>query len=185
VAEYRLIGYEKRILKREDFNNDKVDAGDINSGHTVTAIYEIALVGSAGTVLPDELRYGDGKIVRQGEDSSSHTDEYAFLKIRYKLPDEDQSRLLSKPITVANDVQKMEESLDPSMRTVVKEFRFASAVASFAQLLKGSDGTGDFGYEDILALAEETAGEDPYGYRKEFLTLVRTAKRLVQESSHQ
>ena len=181
MAEYRLVGYEKRILNREDFNNDKVDAGDIGSGHTVTAIYELTPSGTQGAAALDELRYATSDKHADSKEPASGHEEYAFLKIRYKLPHEDTSRLITTPITKANEAESMVKT-DPQNATVMREFKFASAVASFAQLLKGGKNTGDFSYEDVLALVEENMGEDQYGYRKEFVQLVRTAKRLVQES---
>ena len=165
VAEYRLIGYETRALKREDFANDRVDAGDIGAGHTVTAIYEITPVGS-GNELITPSRY-------QGEAPARETDfaeEYAFLKIRYKLPDQDSSTLITTPITL--DLETELDAAGPRAR----EARFATAVAGFGQLLKGGTHTGAFGYDDVIALAQGARGEDPFGYRAEFLTLVRLAR---------
>jgi len=181
VSEYRLIGYEKRMLKREDFNNDKVDAGEINSGHTVTAIYEITPVGSSNKVM-DDLRYSttNGGLANSVEETDSQwKDEYAFLKIRCKLPNEDESKLLvSKPITKNDEVGGLENE------TLVSEFKFATAVASFAQNLKSKEG-GDtvLPYESILELAESSVerGHDKFGYRMEFINLVRSASRIQSE----
>ena len=189
VAEYRLIGYEKRLLRREDFNNDKVDGGDIGSGHTVTAIYEITPVDSTEAMVMDDLRYShlgtaadDGQGEGQGGkgdggDDDKFGDEYAYLKMRYKLPEEDASSLLSKPIT------KEDVATELADEELFGEFRFATAVASFAQALKGRPETA-MSYETILELAEANIGEDRYGYRKEFINLVRTVKRMVQESQN-
>ncbi len=157
VAEYRLIGYETRHLNREDFNNDAVDAGDIGAGHTVTAIYEFTPVTSDARLI-DESRYAP-TMVRDGYGS-----EYAHLKIRYKLPDEDSSKLIERPITVKDDGKLKGET------------GFASAVAGFAQVLKGGKFTGDYDYDDIIELAQQTKGADPYGYRTEFIQLARKAK---------
>ena len=163
VAEYRLIGYETRGLNREDFNNDAVDAGDIGAGHTVTAIYEFTPVGS-GDRLIEESRYAP-----KAEMPGGRGDEYAFLKIRYKLPDEDSSRLITRPVTPADQVTLGEQRLG-------HEAGFATAVAAFAQVLKGGKYTGDYSLDDIIELAQQTRGDDPYGYRTEFIQLVRKAK---------
>jgi Ca-activated chloride channel family protein len=161
VSEYRLIGYETRLLAREDFNNDRVDAGEIGSGHSVTALYEITPVGS-GAELVDGLRYQDAEAAPAGGQSG----EYAFLKIRYKLPDEDMSRLIETPIPAA----------DQPAGVAAREARFAAAVAAFGQLLRGGRYTGDFDYDDVIALAQANKGEDAFGYRAEFINLVRLAK---------
>jgi Ca-activated chloride channel family protein len=163
VAEYRLIGYETRALKREDFNNDAVDAGDVGSGHTVTAIYEIAPVGS-GAVSVDPLRYADDKAAALKETSRN---EYGFVKIRYKLPNEDTSRLLSRPIPLETGRLSA---------LVQREVQFSTAVAGFAQLLRGGTHTGGLTYDDVLAQAQASKGDDAYGYRTEFVQLVRKAK---------
>ncbi len=163
VAEYRLIGYETRSLKREDFNNDKIDAGDIGAGHTVTAIYEFVPVGSKA-VSVDPLRYGKVKpMVNKGKS----VNEYAYLKIRYKLPMENTSKLISMPVS-----KNIEYGGDMS------DIRFAIAVAAFGQILKGSQYIGDFSYDDVIALAQQGKGSDPYGYRAEFINMVRLAKTL-------
>ncbi len=165
IAEYRLIGYETRALKREDFANDKVDAGDIGAGHTVTAIYEVVPVGS-GNELMAPSRYAGESPARE----TQFAEEYAFLKIRYKLPDEDTSTLITTPITL-----DLETELDAA-GTLAREARFATAVAGFGQLLKGGSYTGSFGYDDVIDLAQGAKGEDPFGYRAEFLNLVRLAR---------
>ncbi len=157
VAEYRLIGYETRALNREDFNNDAVDAGDIGAGHTVTAIYEFTPVTSAARLI-DDSRYAP-KMERDG-----YGNEYANLKIRYKLPDEDTSKLIVRPITL-QDRSKLSGDTG-----------FATAVAGFAQVLKGGRYTGNFGCDEVIELAQQTKGDDPYGYRTEFIQLARLAK---------
>jgi Ca-activated chloride channel family protein len=165
VAEYRLLGYETRLLNREDFNNDKVDAGDVGSGHTVTAIYEITPVGNATKV--DPLRYGN-------EDTKAETkkggDEYAFLKLRYKLPEQSKSRLIERPVTTKDSFATLEKA--PS------DIRFAAAVAEFGLRLRGDGDVKDVPYADIVKLAEPARGEDHFGYRSEFLNLVRLADSL-------
>jgi Ca-activated chloride channel family protein len=166
VAEYRLIGYETRMLRREEFNNDRVDAGDIGSGHTVTAMYEITPRGSSARLV-DDLRYE-----RQGRDTegitSSERDEYAFLKIRYKVPGEKKSRLIKDPVGPNVEYASVSEAPE--------ETRFAAAVAAFGQILRGDPSTGDFSYDNVIELARSARGEDPFGYRAEFISLVRLAK---------
>lgn len=166
VAEYRLIGYETRMLKREDFNNDKVDAGDIGSGHSVTALYEITPAGSRARLI-DDLRYGSNKdsISDNGKGKSS---EYAFLKIRYKLPDENTSKLINTAIDNKYEYSTVSDSSEDS--------RFAAAVAAFGQLLRGDSHMGQYNYDDVIALARNAKGEDLFGYRAEFLNLVRLSK---------
>ncbi|MEX0343677.1 MAG: von Willebrand factor type A domain-containing protein [Rhizobiaceae bacterium] len=176
VAEYRLIGYETRALKREDFNNDRIDAGDIGSGHSVTAIYEITPIGSPA-VTSDALRYaanqdaqGEKPVQFDGDRPVGVEDEYAFLKLRYKLPDEDTSKLITTPVTVSNEVDGLGSASDDQ--------RFSVAVAAFGQKLRDTDQTSNYGYDEILKLAQAARGSDPYGYRAEFLSLVRIADAL-------
>jgi len=166
VAEYRLIGYETRLLRREDFKNDYVDAGDVGSGHSVTAIYEITPIGSKGRLI-DELRYS--KQETDSKTSSEKSDsEYAFLKIRYKLPDAATSKLITTPI--GRDSEYSEFASAPG------EPRFAVAVAGFGQLLRGDSHVKDFTYDEVIALTDSARGKDLFGYRSEFLNLVRLAK---------
>ena len=168
VSEYRLVGYETRALRREDFNNDAVDAGDVGAGHTVTAIYELTPVGVASSV--DEPRYEGNATPRKSEDNPARgsREEYGFLKIRYKLPGEDQSRLMSEPIPLRSASQSAAVSRDVS---------FSTAVAGFAQLLRGGAHTGSLSYSDVLRQAQASKGEDPQGYRAEFIELVKRARR--------
>jgi|AntRauTorcE11897_2_1112592.scaffolds.fasta_scaffold03619_3 Ca-activated chloride channel family protein len=172
VAEYRLIGYETRQLKREDFNNDKVDAGEIGAGHAVTAIYEITPVGSENRSV-ENLRY-QKEVQQQPEKAEQEfSNEYAQLKIRYKLPEEglgtfsDTSKLLTRTITTQDESDISEFSDD---------IRFAAAVAGFGQILRGGHYTGDFSFDDVINIAMESRGEDRFGYRTEFINLVRLAK---------
>ncbi len=160
VAEYRLIGYETRALNREDFNNDKVDAGEIGAGHKVTAIYEITPV-SANNKLLEPSRYQTPKVV------DSKTNELAFLRLRYKLPNENQSKLIETPIT---------NQLPEAKPGYQQEINFSVAVAGFAQLLRGSNYLGDYSYDKVIELAQANKGKDEYGYRTEFIQLVRKAK---------
>ncbi len=159
VAEYRLIGYETRALKREDFNNDKVDAGDIGAGHTVTALYEITPVGSPA-ILNTPLRYDTQTV-------ASDSSELGFLRLRYKPVGASDSILIERPITQA--------SAEATVET-----RFATAIAGFGQLLRGSDYLGDWSYADAIALANEAKGDDPFGYRNEAITLMRLAESLAK-----
>ena len=167
VSEYRLIGYETRALKREDFNNDRVDAGEIGSGHAVTAIYEITPKGSPAQQI-DDLRYGQA--TTNNEAGIANAGEYAFVKIRYKAPDGDVSKLITTPVTAANEV--------PSFDAAGVDQRFSVAVAAFGQKLRNADQTASFGYDKIMEIATAARGADPFGYRAEFLSLVRLASAL-------
>jgi Ca-activated chloride channel homolog len=165
VSEYRLIGYETRALNREDFNNDRVDAGEIGSGHDVTAIYEITPKGAPKMI--DDLRYGEAST---GNGGVQNADEFAFVKIRYKAPDGDVSKLITTPVTKANEVSSFEQaSVDQ---------RFSVAVAAFGQKLRDGDQVAGFGYDRIVEIATAARGSDPFGYRSEFLSLVRLASAL-------
>lgn len=161
VAEYRLIGYETRLLAREDFNNDKVDAGEVGSGHEVTALYEITAPDSKSRLV-DDLRYGDPK-ASEGEKNG----EIALFRLRYKLPGEAASRLMEQPISAEATV---------SFDKAPAEARFATAVAGFGQLLRGAVNIDAFSYDDVLKIGQAAKGEDKFGYRSEFLQLVRLAK---------
>jgi len=163
VSDYRLVGYETRHLNREDFNNDKVDAGDIGSGHTVTAIYEITPT-SANAPSIDELRYSSIKS-KKAQHQDSNESEYGFLKIRYKLPNESKSKLIETPIKIAQTKVKTNRELQ-------QDIQFSIAVAGFAQYLKGGKYIGDTNLDGILELARENKGRDDYGYRSEFIRLV-------------
>jgi Ca-activated chloride channel family protein len=160
VAEYRLIGYETRMLRREDFNNDAVDAGEIGAGHAVTAIYEITPVG--GPTFTEPLRYG------QQRATPSTANELAFLRIRYKLPGQDASRLIERPITSADAVSDIARASEST--------RWAAAVAGYGQLLRGDPYMArGFGYEQVIALAQGARGRDEFGWRAEFIQLARAA----------
>jgi Ca-activated chloride channel family protein len=165
VKEYRLLGYETRALEREDFNNDKVDAGDIGSGHSITAIYEVTLVGSNGSFI-DDLRYSQST----PESTSSLQNELAFLKMRYKLPGQSASVLREQAIMQNTEIDNI----------LLREVKFAGAVAGFAQLLKDAKYTGEWTMDDALSLALANRGEDNYGYRSEFVQLIRKAQ-LAEE----
>ena len=163
VAEYRLIGYENRALNREDFANDRVDAGDIGAGHNVTALYEIALVGSGGERIAP-LRYGRPAVV--GGDR-----ELGHLRLRYKQPGETRSRLIETPIA--------RQQVQSSLAAASESFRFAAAVAAFGQQLRGGRYTGAFDTGAALALARGARGEDADGWRGEFVQLVQLAASLT------
>lgn len=170
VSEYRLIGYENRALAREDFNNDKVDAGEIGAGHTVTALYELRYV-EAGNRMNDKLRYGVD--AQTGKEKYSR-EEIAFLKLRYKLPEQTQSQLLSYPIRLDQSVKQLEQASD--------DFRFAAAVAGLGQLLNGSHYLHQFDYTKLSLLARSALGDDPFGYRHEFVQLMETAAAIEQSN---
>ncbi|WP_306144952.1 VWA domain-containing protein [Roseibium sp. MMSF_3412] len=161
VSEYRLIGYETRALNTEDFRNDKVDAGDIGAGHRVTALYEVTPVGSPAQKFADR-RYGND-VPSAKPASQSFEGELAFVKLRYKAPGADKSKLVTTP--VMTDTRDIPEA----------ETLFAASVAGFGQLLKGSDYLEDWTYGDVEQLARANRGSDPFGYRSEFLSLVRLA----------
>ncbi|MBL9050033.1 MAG: VWA domain-containing protein [Tabrizicola sp.] len=156
VAEYRLIGYETRALRREDFNNDKVDAGEIGAGTQVTAIYEVTAPGS-DALLNDPLRYGSAP-------AEGSAGELGFLRLRWKAPGAETSTLIETPIS--------------GSETSTAETRFAAAIAGFGQLLQGSVYTGDWGWHQAIELALANRGEDPFGYRIEAVNLMRLAQSL-------
>ncbi|WP_246031182.1 vWA domain-containing protein [Rhodanobacter lindaniclasticus] len=160
VQEYRLIGYEKRLLKREDFNNDQVDAGEIGAGANVTAIYEITPTGSAGARI-DPLRYGS-RAEPQG-----HGNELGFLRLRYKLPGQSASRLIEQPIAAQAEAEAGER------------LRWAAAVAAFADALRGGKYLDGYGYRQIAQLADGARGRDADGYRAAFVQLVKLAEGLA------
>jgi Ca-activated chloride channel family protein len=172
VSEYRLIGYENRLLAREDFDNDRIDAGDVGAGQSVTALYELTPVGVAGSSAP--LRYGSAtdplEGVRDVPKVRGFSNEVAFLRVRYKKPNESVSRLVETPIEKSALLASFERAGD--------DFRFAAAVAGFGQLLRGGRQTGAWTMDDVLGLAVGARGRDEFGYRSEFVSLVRSAKSL-------
>jgi len=168
VQEYRLIGYETRHLNREDFNNDKIDAGEIGAGHTVTAIYEITPVGA--TPVADNLRYSQKEMAlakTDDSDKSAFSNELAFLKMRYKRPDSDTSVLMTRPITSADEKDFI---------SLPDDVRFAAAVAGFGQLLRESQYANNLTWDQVIEMATSAKGKDEYGYRAEFINLLRLAK---------
>jgi len=168
VSEYRLIGYENRALKREDFANDKVDAGEIGSGHTVTALYEIVLNGEKGWLEP--LRYQKNAAAR-----SELADELALLRIRYKEPGAQQSKLMEFPLKASQ--------IKPTLGAASEDFRFAAAVAAYGQILKNGKYTGTFSLADTAELAQNAKGADRFGLRAEFVQLVDLAKSLQTKAA--
>ncbi len=170
VSEYRLIGYENRILNEEDFNNDRVDAGEIGAGHRVTAIYEISLAGSGFQRMPDR-RYGANNAKdRIGEATQGLGGELAHLRVRYKRPGQSHSRLIEAPILRSTVLAETGQASD--------NFRFAAAVAAFGQKLRGGKFLESLGYPEIAELARNARGQDHFGYRSEFVQLVSLAEML-------
>ncbi len=171
VASYRLLGYEKRLLRDRDFNDDTKDAGEVGAGHSVTVLYEIVPVGPnlAGV---DPLRYGEkkGDLDRTGRADVKpvHTDELLNLKLRYKQPDGEKSRLIEQPVKDA----------DREFAQAGADLKFAAAVAGYGMLLRDSPHKGDLTWEKVLRLAEQGLGDDKEGYRAEFVDLARTAQKL-------
>jgi Ca-activated chloride channel family protein len=169
VAEYRLLGYENRMLKREDFNNDNVDAGEIGAGHTVTALYELTMNMSNNRYL-DPLRY---QAAQQNNidkpQTSQFRDEIALIKLRYKPVDSEQSQLITQTV-LASQITDFNLQSD--------DFRFASSVVGFAHLLKNSDYWQNMSFQQIVDMAQEAKGKDKFGYRAEFINLVRSSASL-------
>ena len=162
VAEYRLVGYENRVLRREDFANDKVDAGEIGAGHEVTALYEITPVGSDAARLPP-LRYDAQRT------GSADTGEVAHLRLRYKQPGSERSELVEVPVLASQLQERPGGAL-----------RFAAAVAGFADALRGGTRTDDWGWDGVLAAARDAGPGSQAGIRGEFIALVELARDLVE-----
>lgn len=165
VQAYRLIGYESRLLKDEDFNNDAKDAGDLGAGHTVTAFYEVIPVGVKNDYVGkvDELKYQKKQPVTVKPTGSN---ELLTVKLRYKAPDSNTSKKMELPF------------VDNKRNNASSDFRFASAVAMFGQLIRESDFKGEATYDKVIALAKEGLDNDDRGYRREFIRLVEAAKGL-------
>jgi Ca-activated chloride channel family protein len=171
VAEYRLIGYENRELKREDFNNDKVDAGEVGAGHTVTALYELILNTSNNHFL-DPLRYQQAQVKNNAninKKGSEFSNELALVKLRYKPVNSEKSILITQAVKT-NQITDFNQQSD--------DFRFASSVVGFAHLLKQSHYWQDMSYQQIIDLAQGAKGKDKFGYRAEFINLVRSTAAL-------
>jgi Ca-activated chloride channel homolog len=164
VQEYRLLGYELRALTREQFNDDKVDAGDIGAGHSVTALYEIVPTGAKANV--DPLRYQAANAASEGNANA----ELAWVKLRYKDPGSNTSKLIEQPIVRAARL--------PGLEGADEDARFALAVAAWGQWLRGNTMIGDYSMDKVVALARGARGNDPYGHRAEFVRLVELSATL-------
>jgi Ca-activated chloride channel family protein len=163
VQAYRLLGYENRLLAREDFADDRKDAGEMGAGHAVTALYEVVPVGATPVALTgDSLKYQQVTL----SPSATHSQELLTVRLRYKDPNGSSSRLLTAPV--------MDRDFGPPSA----DQRFASAVAAFALLLRNSEYKGEANYDMVLALARDARGEDVEGYRGEFITMVERARAL-------
>ncbi|HMZ62878.1 MAG TPA: von Willebrand factor type A domain-containing protein, partial [Leptospiraceae bacterium] len=168
VKSYRLIGYENRVLRNEDFNDDKKDAGDIGAGHNVTALYElIPIDGESNTGSVDPLKYQE----ERKRTKSADLNEILTIKIRYKEPDSAKSSLLTVPI--------QNKILDLGQTST--DYRFAASVASFGMLLRDSEFKGKANWKDTYDLAQKSIGSDKEGYRKEFLKLIEQARNLSEK----
>ena len=171
VAAYRLIGYENRMLQKEDFNDDKKDAGELGAGHTVTALYEIIPVGVKSEFLPsvDDLRYQkDENKIKESYTAAASSDELLNLKLRYKKPNEDTSNLIVNPLK--DDNIALEKTSD--------NFRFSAAVAEFGMILRNSEFKSKASYDQVITLAKTAKGKDTEGYRAEFLKLVESCQLM-------
>ena len=168
VQAYRLIGYESRLLKDEDFNNDAKDAGEMGAGHTVTAFYEVVPAGikSDFTGKVDDLKYQKTKPAPAVTNNSK---ELLTVKLRYKAPDGNTSKKIEQPL------------IDDKKEKVSSDFRFASAVAMFGQLLRDSDFKGDATYDKVISLAKTSLDNDEKGYRRDFIRLAETAEGLAKD----
>jgi Ca-activated chloride channel family protein len=171
VSGYRLIGYENRLLAKEDFNDDRKDAGEIGTGHTVTALYEIV---PAGEALPDQPSIDPLKYQRPDSQVAASADELLTVKLRYKAPDGDKSNLIEFPVKAT-----LEHAFDKASQ----DFQFAAAVAAFGMKLRNSPNAGDISWQGIQEIARRNLGEDPGSYRAEFLTLVERARELSESKS--
>jgi Ca-activated chloride channel homolog len=169
VQAYRLIGYENRMLASEDFNDDKKDAGELGSGHTVTALYEVIPVGVKDdfTKSVDPLKYqSNGKKI-----TGSNTDEILTIKLRYKQPDGDISQLIEQGVNDQNI--ELDRTSD--------NFRFSAAVAEFGLMLRSSEYRQQASYQQVISLAKSAKGDDKNGYRTEFIKLVETATSMAKK----
>jgi len=171
VKAYRLIGYENRMLKSEDFNNDKKDAGELGSGHTVTALYEIIPVGVESEFYKiDDLKYQTAQVNK----SANTSKELLTIKLRYKKPDEDVSKLIVHPLVDDNT---------PLAKTT-DNFRWSASVASFGMLLRESEYVNHFTYDQVVQMAQGARGEDKEGYRIEFINMVKAFGSTASSGRH-
>ena len=168
VKEYRLLGYENRALAREDFNNDKVDAGEIGAGHNVTALYELVLQGSDGNRV-DPLRYQEEPTL-QTKPNEQVSNELAYIKFRYKGVNETKSQLISQAINMSKQIIAFEHASE--------DFRFAATVAQFGEVLRQSKYVSGLDYQTMIEHASNAKGADAFGYRSEFIQLLRLASSL-------
>lgn len=169
VQAYRLLGYENRMLNSEDFNNDQKDAGEIGSGHTVTALYEIIPTGVKSEFIGsvDELKYQKNN----KKPIENTSDDLLTIKLRYKEPDGNTSKLMQKAV-VDNGNSKSELS---------SNFKFSAAVAEFGMLLRQSDYKQQSSFEQVVQLAESSLGKDKDGYRSEFLRLAKSTQLMAKD----
>ncbi len=172
VAEYRLIGYENRLLNREDFRNDKVDAGEIGAGHTVTALYEVTLKDNNAKQIPTR-RYGN---LKANINPITDSEELAFVRLRYKQPGDTQSIEINQPVLLSQTQH--------DLTSASNNLRFAAAVAGFGQLLRGGKYTGQWSYQDVITTAREARGPDLHGYRAEMISMLELAQSLSTNNSN-
>jgi Ca-activated chloride channel family protein len=173
VVQYKLIGYENRMLAKQDFNNDAVDAGEIGAGHTVTALYELVMAGSAGaTALVDSSRYQAEAPQKPVERNGKLDGELGFLKIRFKAPEGQSSELLEFPVAMSD--------LRTDVAQTTPDFKFAAAIAGFAQSLRGALPAG-MALDPLIALAESGVGSDLRGERREAIELMKMARTLQKQ----
>lgn len=163
VKEYRLIGYQNRVLDQQDFNNDRVDAGEIGVGHAVTALYELTLTNQNGEI--DDLKYQ-----QKMQKENQYNDELMTIKVRYKLPEEETSQQITKTV--------MKQSMVDVFAEASSDFQFASAVAAFSQKLKQDKYTSGISFEEIADIGRKNRGLDPFNYRGEFVSLVALAETM-------
>ena len=173
VAEYRLIGYENRLLNNEDFNDDTKDAGEMGAGHVVTALYEIVPIGKGGKTKVDPLKYGVSPKLKTPPFKEQYANELATVKMRYKSPEGLGSKLLSQ--MVQNDAGTFEMASD--------NLKWSMSVASFGMLLRQSEFTNDFGYSQLIELAENSIGKDKEGYQRECLQLMKSGEILDKSTA--
>jgi Ca-activated chloride channel family protein len=169
ASAYRLIGYENRLLAKEDFNDDRKDAGEIGAGHAVTALYEVVPAGQTSGAGVDPLKYQKPAAPATVATTGEASNELLTLKMRYKQPDGDTSKLMEVPVTDGGK----------GILTSSNDFRFAAAVAEFGMILRGSPYKGAATYASAIELADSARGTDPSGYRREFVDLVRKARTLA------
>ena len=170
VAEYRLIGYDNRMLNKEDFNNDKKDAGEMGVGHVVTALYEIVPIGKSSNRV-DPLKYQKSEPITE----AILNDELVTVKLRYKEPDGEKSRLMSHIV----------KTKVGSMDRATNNLKWSASVAGFGMLLRDSEHIESFTYNDVIKLAETAVGKDLEGYRRECLQLMRSAELLDKSQTAQ